>query len=206
MTSLAILGASGHGRVVADCAELCGWQKIVFFDDDWPVIHANDDWPVLGNTDSLLAVLADYDGVLVAIGNNRSRCEKIRLLRKAGATLISLVHPSATVSRYASIGDGVVVLAGAVVNVNSCIGDGAIINTAASVDHDCSLAAGVHVSPGANLAGGVIVGECGWIGIGSSVRQYITLGCDVIVGAGAVVIQGVSNGLVVVGVPAKVKV
>src|SRR5690606_24126355 len=36
MIRLAILGASGHGKVVADCAELCGWSVVEFFDDAWP--------------------------------------------------------------------------------------------------------------------------------------------------------------------------
>lgn len=203
MKSLAVLGASGHGQVVADCAELCGWQAVIFFDDTWPSLSENGVWPVRGNTELLLSSLSGFDGVLVAIGNNRIRCEKLQLLRDSGAKLVSLVHPAASVSRYASIGEGVIILAGAVVNVNARIGDGVIINTAASVDHDCRLAAGVHVSPGAHLAGEVAVGERSWIGIGASVRQQITLGCDVTVGAGAAVVQGVSDGLVVVGVPAK---
>ena len=200
---LAILGASGHGKVVADCAELCGWQSIRFFDDAWPELSDNGSWAIKGNADDLLSSVADFDGVLVAIGNNRIRCEKLQVLRQAGANLVSLVHPSAVVSRYATVGEGVVIFAGAVVNVDSRIGDGVIINTSASVDHDCVLAEGVHISPGVRLAGGVTIGERSWIGIGASVRQLVSVGADVVVGAGAAVVNDVGDGLTVVGVPAR---
>lgn len=203
MNKLAILGASGHGKVVADCAESCGWQGIVFFDDAWPGRKENGHWSVLGNTQTLLDSLGEYSGVVVAIGNNNIRQEKISLFRKAGTALVNIVHPSAQVSRYAVLGDGVVVFAGAVVNVDAQIGSGAIINTGASVDHDCILGSAVHISPGAQLAGGVVIGDRSWVGIGASVRQLVSIGCDVVVGAGAVVVGDISDCCTVVGVPAR---
>lgn len=202
MNRLAILGASGHGKVVADCAECCGWREIVFFDDAWPGVSFNGHWSVIGATQSLLDSLSKYDGVLVAIGNNRVRYDKSVQLDHAGAKLVTLVHPSAQVSRYAHIGHGSVVFAGAVVNVDAVIGNAGIVNTGATVDHDCNLGQAVHVSPGAHLAGGVSVGDRSWIGIGASVRQMISIGADVVVGAGAAVVQDVADGQTVVGVPA----
>ena len=204
MKRLAILGASGHGKVVAECAELCGWQDICFFDDRWPELQLNGHWPVVGDTHELLSGCGDFGGVLVAIGNNDIRLAKLQLLIDAGATVPTLVHPSATVSRYSALGFGSVVLAGAVVNLDCQIGQGVIINTAATVDHDCTLGAGVHVSPGAHLAGGVSVGERSWIGIGSSVRQLVRVGVDVTIGAGAAVVADTPDACTLVGVPARV--
>lgn len=203
MKNLAILGAKGHGKVVADCAVECGWQSITFFDDFWPETRANGPWAVTGNTQSLLASLLDFDGVIVAIGDSAARYEKLSLLRKSGAPLVSLIHPRATVSRYASVGVASVMFAGAVVNVDARIGDGVIVNTAASVDHDCILGDCTHISPGANLAGSVIVGDRTWVGIGTSVRQGVSIGADVIVGSGAAVVSNIGAGLTVVGVPAR---
>ncbi|SDS43927.1 sugar O-acyltransferase, sialic acid O-acetyltransferase NeuD family [Halopseudomonas litoralis] len=205
MKRLAILGASGHGKVVADCAELCGWESVSFFDDAWPTKQSNGAWPVIGDTSSLLVSLREFDGVLVAIGNNQVRGAKLQALSAQGATLPTLIHPSAVVSRYAVIGAGSVLFAGAVVNVDCQIGSGAIINTGATVDHDCVLGNAVHVSPGVNLAGGVCVGDRSWVGIGSSVRQLVRIGCDVMVGAGSAVVSDISDACVVTGVPARVR-
>lgn len=204
MKRLAILGASGHGKVVADCAEQCGWTSVSFFDDAWPEKQDNGVWPVIGNTDSLLESYRQFDGVLVAIGNNRTRQLKLQQLHGYGVLLPVLIHPAASVSRYASLGAGSVAFAGAVVNADTRVGMGAIINTAATIDHDCVLGAAVHVSPGANLAGGVSIGDRSWIGIGSSVVQLVKIGSDVMVGAGAAVVSDVATGHVVVGVPARV--
>lgn len=202
MRSLAILGASGHGKVVADCATECGWKSITFFDDRWPEIRTNGCWDVEGNTQSLLDSLSDYDGVVVAIGHNEVRYEKLSMLSKLNAPLVSLIHPRAVVSRYVSIGVASVIFAGAVVNVDARIGDGVIVNTSASVDHDCVLGDCSHISPGANLAGAANVGDCAWVGIGASVRQGISIGANVIVGAGAAVVNDIEAGFTVVGVPA----
>jgi len=204
MKRLAVLGASGHGKVVADTAQCCGWDQVDFYDDAWPGRTSNGNWPVVGGSAAMYARLPDYQGVIVAIGNNTVRHLKLTALIDAAAPVVSLIHPMAVVSQYASFGPGSVVFAGAVVNAEAKIGFGAILNTGCSVDHDCVLGDTVHVSPGARLAGAVSVGDRSWIGIGASVRQLIRIGSDVVVGVGAAVVSDVSDGLVVVGVPAKV--
>lgn len=203
MKRLAILGASGHGKVVADTAELCGWQRLSFFDDAWPALAHNGEWPVEGDTAALLDNLSHFDGVVVAIGRNDVRLAKVLELQAAGARIATLVHPQACVSRYASLSEGCVVFAGAVVNAYAKVGTAAILNTGSGVDHDCDLAAAVHISPGAHLAGGVHVGEAAWIGIGACVRQSIRIGRGVMVGAGAAVVADIPDGSTAVGVPAR---
>ena len=204
MKRLAILGASGHGKVVADIAELAGWDEVVFFDDAWSELKNNSAWAVVGDTDKLLSTLHEFSGVSVAIGNNVIRLNKLEFLSELGAPLPSIIHPSAVVSRYAKINDGSVICAGVVVNADSNIGFGSILNTACSIDHDCILGEAVHVSPGSRLAGGTHVGQCAWVGIGAVVRQLISIGAYSVVGAGAVVVKDVSEQTTVVGNPAKI--
>lgn len=204
MKKLAVLGASGHGKVVADTAQCCGWDLVEFFDDAWPARTNNGSWSVVGDSAAMLARFQDYDGVIVAIGNNAVRCMKLVALIDAAAPVVSLIHPMAFVSRYASIGPGSVVFAAAVVNADAKIGFGAILNTGCSVDHDCLLGEAIHISPGARLAGAVSVGDQSWIGIGASVKQLVSIGREVVVGSGASVVSDVPGGVVVVGVPAKV--
>ena len=203
MKKLAILGASGHGKVVADIAECCGWRQIDFFDDAWPSIQQNGAWDIVGDTNALLATQVTYDGVAVAIGHNVIRCQKLHELQCAGASVVTLIHPAATVSRYAVIGSGSVIMAGVVVNADVTMGIGAILNTCCSVDHDCTLGDAVHVSPGARLAGNVCVGDASWVGIGACVRQGSTLGSNVMVGAGAAVVSNLPDDVTAVGVPAR---
>lgn len=200
--AIAILGAGGHGRVIADCAEALGWRRIDFFDD---VLAGSVSgvWRVVGAEGDLRERVTDYDAVVVGIGDNRVRLRLHREFVAQGAPLASLIHPAATVSPHARIGAGTVVFAGAVVSIGAQTGDACIINTGAGVDHDCRLADGVHISPCAHLGGGVSVGECSWVGIGASIRHGVAIGGDVRVGAGAAVVSAVPDDSVVVGVPAR---
>ncbi len=204
MKSLAILGASGHGRVVADTALSAGWEQVVFYDDAWPDIKNNNEWEVVGNTETLVNDKGKHDGIVVAIGDNRIRLEKTRYLMSESIPLATIVHPDAIVSSKASLGGGSVVFAGAVINYGVILGLSTIVNTRASIDHDCKIEDSVHICPGAIIAGGVHVGAESWIGIGSSLVQYITIGSKVVVGAGAAIIGDVADGLTMVGVPATI--
>jgi sugar O-acyltransferase (sialic acid O-acetyltransferase NeuD family) len=203
MKRLAILGASGHGKVVADAALMGDWDEILFFDDAWPELTEVGVWMVVGNTQRLLEQALCFEGAIVAIGDNLIRLEKQHELEQTGIQLLTIIHPSAVVSPYSEIGKGSVVFAGAVINAFATIGIGCIINTCSTIDHDCVLADGVHVSPGAHLGGNVHVGKAAWVGIGSSVRQCIQIGENVVVGAGAAVVNDIEPGLTVIGVPAR---
>jgi sugar O-acyltransferase (sialic acid O-acetyltransferase NeuD family) len=200
---LAIIGASGHGKVVADAALTGGWDEIMFFDDAWPELTEVGVWQVVGNTRQLLEQGVCFEGAVVAIGDNLIRLEKQHKIEQAGIPLVTIIHPSAVVSPYSEIGKGSVVFAGAVINAFAKIGYGCIINTGSTIDHDCVLADGVHVSPGAHLGGNVHVGKAAWVGIGSSVRQCIQIGENVVVGAGAAVVNDIEPGFTVIGVPAR---
>ncbi|CAJ0894374.1 acetyltransferase [Ralstonia mannitolilytica] len=202
MTRLALFGAGGHGKVVADAALAAGWSEVAFFDDAWPRLNVNGHWPVVGSFDALVQQVHLFDGVHVSIGNCAVRWQRFQALRTARAELVTIVHPHACVSRFASIGMGSAVMAGAVINVDAVIGEACIVNTGASVDHDCRLGSSVHVCPGAHLSGNVTVGARSWVGVGSVVRQGVSIGADTMLGAGAVVVKPVGDRLTVVGCPA----
>lgn len=204
MSRLVILGAGGHGAVVADAAMLMGrWSEIVFLDD-----NPDEDASVLGlPVEDAVGNWASFNqaGVdfFVAIGSNAMRLDLLAAIENGDGSVASVMHPSATISRFADIRSGVVVCAGAVINPRAIIREGAIINTGATIDHDCELGRAVHVSPGAHIAGGVRVGERSWLGIGSAVREGVVVGDDVVVGAGAAVVSDVPSNSTVVGVPAR---
>jgi sugar O-acyltransferase (sialic acid O-acetyltransferase NeuD family) len=202
MRRLALLGASGHGKVVADMAEALGWNEIFFFDDAWPSVNKNSHWQVIGDTPKLLATANEYDGVIITIGDCFIRWSKLLELQNAGAILVSLVHPQAFISKYAELGLGSVVMAGAAINADASVGSACIINTGATLDHDCVLSNAVHISPGAHLSGDVFVGQSSWIGVGASIRQGIKIGSFVTIGAGSVVVKDIGDSLMAYGNPA----
>ncbi len=204
MKSIAILGAGGHGKVIAEIAQDCGWQKIDFYDDSG-LNTDNFPFPIKGDTANLIENLKRYDATFVAIGNNLVRSEKIASLSRLPISIATLIHPSAYVSRTATLGKGIVVMPNSIINAYSSLGDGCIVNSGACVEHECKLGLSVHVSPGACLAGNVSIGDFSWIGIGSSINNNLFVGAGVDVAAGATVINNVADSVMVAGVPAVVK-
>lgn len=205
MAGLIIVGAGGHGKVVADTAyEMGAWEKIAFIDDRYPEVSSILSWTIIGRANQAVDFIDEYTDVVVAIGNNTLRLELLEHFEKLGFSIPSIIHPTAFVSKNAILGSGNVIFAQAVVNAGVKIGSGCIINTGATVDHDCNLDNGVHISPGAHLAGTVKIGETSWIGIGSSVIQNVNIGSKVIVGAGAVITKDIPSNVTVVGVPGRI--
>jgi sugar O-acyltransferase (sialic acid O-acetyltransferase NeuD family) len=193
---LKIIGASGHGKVVADIAVLLGYDEIEFYDDD-PSLRSCGGWPVVGMSADCNPAT---DEVFVAIGMPEVRSRMMAAMPEARMPV--LVHPRAVVARDVSLGRGSVVMAGAVINPGARLGQGVIVNTCSSVDHDCVLEDFVHVSVGAHLCGTDRIGARTWVGAGSTVSNNLQICADCMIGAGAVVVRPISEPGVYYGVPA----
>lgn len=201
MNQLMIIGAGGHGRVVADIAEkLQKYQKICFLDD--ADMAKSGGYDVTGAISTYHEHLHDACFV-VAIGNPLIR-EKVQLeLEKKNAKIETLIHPSAVIGERTKIGKGTVVMAGAVINPDTTIGKGVIINTSSSVDHDCEISDFAHVSVGAHVAGTVFVGAKTMIGAGATVSNNLNICDECVIGSGAVVVRDIVEKGTYVGVPAR---
>lgn len=201
MKELIILGAGGHGRVVADVALAdCSYQNISFLDDH----------PEKSKLSKLvIGKLMDYKkwidtaDFFVALGNSKLRQQFMEMLKKDHANIATLFHPSVIIGSGVELGEGTVIMPGAIINSGSVIGDGVIINTASSVDHDCVIGDYSHVAVGAHLAGTVEVGKHTWIGAGATVSNDVKITDGCMIGAGAVVVKNIMEAGTYVGVPAR---
>ena len=200
MSKLFIYGAGGHAKVVFDIAQLCGYTDIQFVVDFPPVkctlmgMVVDDRLPV------------GYTGdFIVAIGDNFSREAAYKAFSRANprAKFATLKHPSAFISGFAQIGNGVVVMPGAVVNACTVVEQGGIINTNSSVDHDCHIGEFASLAPRVALGGNVLIGSRSFIGIGAIIRNGVSVGDDTVIGAGSLLLSDFASNLLVYGTPAQ---
>lgn len=204
--SLLVIGAGGHGRVVSSALLLAGRRVIGFLDADRALWGTSKmDLPVIGGD----VCLRDFSPESVRLVNGIGSTAYSQIRKKIfedrkgkGFSFESVIHPSASVSPSATLGEGAHVMAGAVIQVGAKIGCNVIINTGAIVDHDCVIGAHTHVAPGATLSGGVTIGRNCHIGAGAVVIQSVELGDESMVAAGAVVIRNHPAFSRLVGVPA----
>lgn len=198
MNRLVIIGAGGHGKVIADNALKNGYTQVVFVDDS--ASGRCMDLPIVG-TSAMLDELNDgATDFVIGIGSNPVRK---RIAERFALPWVTLVHPSAQIATGVTLGHGTVVMAGAVINAAASVGAHCIINTCAVVEHDNVLGDFVHISPRAALGGTVRIGELTHMGIGSVVRNNIEICSNCTVGAGAVVVKYIDSSGTYVGVPAR---
>jgi sugar O-acyltransferase (sialic acid O-acetyltransferase NeuD family) len=201
-----VWGAGGHGKVTVDAllaSESCDLVGVL--DDDpakagtkllgIPVLHSP------GGLRSLLDSL-DLDGVAIGIGDNYIRDKKFREAVSCGLEPVNVIHPGAHLSRFVKLGTGVTIFAGAILNPGTVLEDNVCVNTGASVDHDNYLESGCHIFPNATLTGGVRVGKFSYVGSGAVIAPNIVICKYSQVGAGAIVLKDVAEGVVVAGSPA----
>lgn len=194
---LAVFGAGGFSREVYDLVLSCGHTVVGFVDDVVGPTHSPSGLPVHRSVDGM-----DVNGVVIAVGDTVQR-ERLATLIEARTSLVTLIHPSACVSPSAQIGKGSLVMQNVVVNAQAVVGQSVILNVGCCVAHDCSVGDFCHIAPAVQLAGGSTVGARTFCGTASVILPGVAVGAGCMLGAGAVVNRNVSDGLTVVGVPAR---
>lgn len=195
---LIIIGAGGHGKVIADNAIKNGYTDICFVDD-----HATGNcmgFPIVGTGADVSSLDDGKTDFIIGVGSNAIRKQ---IAQAHDVNWVTLIHPSAQIAMHVSVGKGTVVMANAVINACAAVGEHCIINTGAIVEHDNVIGDYVHISPAAALGGTVRVGELTHVGIGAVVRNNISICGMCAIGAGAVVVRDIDHCGTYIGVPVK---
>ena len=200
MNRLIIIGAGGHGKVIADIALKLGYSDVSYIDDN--AVGEVIGFPIIGTSEDIERLNDGVTDFVIGVGNNAVRK---MIAEKYNVNWVSLVHPSAQIAFNAKIGRGTVVMANAAVNVCAMVGEHCIINTCAIVEHDNVIGNYAHISPNVALGGTVRVGSLTHIGIGATVKNNTEICSDCIIGAGAVVVKNINESGTYVGVPIRKK-
>jgi UDP-perosamine 4-acetyltransferase len=200
-----VVGGSGHAKVLVSTLLLEHHEVLGFVDPDHslpPILGVHR----LGDDNEVFRHAPDRIRLVNGVGSGRStelRKSVYARFREKQYLFDVVIHPSASIAPDVQAGDGLQVMAGAVVQTGVRLGENVIINTGAIVDHDCVVGDHAHVAPGATLSGCVHLDHGVHVGTGASIIQGIRVGAGSTVGAGAVVLHDVPAGVTVVGVPAK---
>jgi sugar O-acyltransferase (sialic acid O-acetyltransferase NeuD family) len=209
LKKIAIYGAreDASARVILDTIQLQGlFLPSAFLDDNPDSFGKNiDGVQVIGGREKLAELKGlGIEGIVFDLGNNLVREELCRLSTVCGLELVNAIHPQSIIARDVTLGGGIWIAAGAIINSSVVIGDGVIINTAATIDHNCVISSYTNISPGCHLSGRTFVGQHAFLGTGTITIPDVKIGDGAIVGAGTVVINDVPPHSTVVGVPARV--
>jgi len=206
MSGVAIIGAGGHGRVVASVLQAANATVAGFIDSG---VKGDLPFPLLGDDSDIPALIeaGTINSFVIGLGSVKGgpsiRAKLFDKMIGLGLTPAVAIHPMAILSPGVKLGAGCVVMAGAIINTGTSVGKNSIINTGAIIDHDGEIGEHVHIGPGAVMSGNVTVGPHGLIGVGSTIRQGIIIGENVTLGAGSVVVKNIAAGATAFGNPAK---
>jgi sugar O-acyltransferase (sialic acid O-acetyltransferase NeuD family) len=207
---IVILGAGGHAREVLDVIdainqenprfEMLGFVVEPGYEPPGTMIN---DKPVLGHFDWLEEHRGEVKAVC-GVGFSAPRYRVVKKMDQLGVKFVNLVHPNALLTRWVTMGTGVIITAGCILTNQITIGNHVHINRMSNIGHDNVLEDFATVSPGANLSGNVTLKEGCFIGTGASIIEGQTVGAWSRIGAGAAVIDDIPANTTAVGVPAEV--
>jgi sugar O-acyltransferase (sialic acid O-acetyltransferase NeuD family) len=201
---LLIIGAGGHTRVSIECAKLNKHKVIGVIDINYNASNTTeyiDGVKVLGGLDVLRQYSSETTNIFVSIGDNKIRQSITQDFFTGKYNLITLIHPSAIVSKTETkISEGSIICAGVIINPYCSIKSGCIVNTGAIIEHEVQIDSFTHIAPGVKIAGRCTIGSQSFIGIGTNIIDNITIGNHVYIGAGSTITKNIQNGSKVVGV------
>jgi sugar O-acyltransferase (sialic acid O-acetyltransferase NeuD family) len=195
------MGVGGHAKVVTDALKLSGKEILGFVTPD---LQAGTEFcgrKILGGDESIQRYLPDEVELVNGIGSlpkKNLRWQLADKMRTQGYSFSSVIHPNAVVASDVKLEKGVQIMAGAIIQPRTKIGQDSIINTGALIDHDCKIAENCHLAPGVVCSGGVIIGSNTHLGTGTIVIEYRTIGNNCVVAAGSVVFKDILNGVTLI--------
>lgn len=204
--SLIILGNGGHASVLIETLlkqeqgyEIIGFTTPIMEDNVFGLVYLGPDEVIYNyNPQEVNLVLG-----LGMLGPSSAREKTFKHFKEKGYFFKSIIHPTAIISPSAQLGEGVQIMAGAIVQTGTSIADNTIINTGAIIDHDGQIGAHVHIAPGTKVSGAVKIGNGTHIGTGTTIIQGIHIGEKCLIGAGSVVVKELHHHAKAYGVPAK---
>lgn len=207
-TKLAIFGAGGHGRELANLALRCGYRtdQLMFLVDER---HGQGQCVAGIPVATIASVAPDGMSFIAALGDPSTRRTAVAKCLAAGMREATLADPSVSLASTVTIGPGSIIAAGSVLTVDIELGAHVHINVGCTVSHDVRIGSFGTLSPGVHIAGRVCIGEGVFVGVGASIlpgtsTRPLVIGDGAVIGAGACVTSDVDAGTTVAGVPARV--
>ena len=201
MDKILLIGAGGHALSCIDVIETGGQFEIVgLVEKDESMTNANLGYSIIGTDNDLKGLRQQYNNVFITVGQIKSaeiRIKLFQMLKKLDFKLPVIISPQAYVSKHAQIGEGSIIMHGAIVNANAKVGKDCIINNRTLIEHDAMIGDHCHIATGAIINGEVSVGNETFIGSGTVTKQCISIGDDCIIGAGLIIKNDITTNQVV---------
>ena len=194
---LILFGAGGHARSCIDVIEEHNEFKIAgFVDLNIQIGCKYLGYNVIGRDSDLTELAKTHHNAIISVGQIKSPKKRIKIynkIKKFNFNLPIIVSPFAHVSRHAIIGEGSIIMHGAIVNAGAKIGRNCIINSQALIEHDTLVGDHCHISTGAILNGNVIVGEGSFLGSGCIIKEGVEIKKESLVSFGLKVHKDFKN-------------
>lgn len=206
--NLILVGGGGHCKSVIDVAESAGYNILGILDMPEDVGKPVLDYKVIG-TDDDIPQYVDKAEFVITVGFIKNPSIRIKLynrIKEAGGRLATIVASTARVSRYATLGEGTVVMHNAVVNAGAQIGVNCIINTFCDIEHDAVVNDQCHISTGTTVNGDCKIGECVFVGSQSVIANGVSIADGIVVSAASFVRKSICEKGIYSGNPAILRI
>lgn len=203
---LYVLGLGRNTPVFLDIAEQSGYaiKGLYHYNDDLTGTMQLD-YEVLGSYDNLFSGSLQGKAFLLTMGDNDLRHRLAEKIRACSGATPAIIHPMAVISRFAEVGQGVIVSPFSYIQANTTVGDDTVILSHVNISHNNLVGKACFFAGGAILGAYTNVSDKVFVGIGAKIisDKVEFIGEKAYIGAGSLVTKSVSANTLVKGVPAK---
>ena len=181
-------------------------EVVGYFDDFVPPGTIKNKKNILGSTNLINDLYSnhEFDSLVIAIGYNNLKFRSSIFNKFKGLIpFYNIIHPNSQIDCSSSLGEGVIVLSGTIIGLNTQIGDNVILYPGCIVSHDTTIGNHCFLSPAVKIAGFCDIGDSCNLGINTTIIDNISIISGVVTGGGTVVISNILEEGTYVGVPHK---
>lgn len=204
MKKIIIFGDTSFAGIVAEYIHADTADKVIAYTIDAGFIDGRSTFeglPLIPFEELIQFYSPKTHHLLVALsaaaGKKHLNSNKIKQVKSLGYPLYSFIHSTAFIAPSAKIGENVLIFPHAIIEPRVKIQDGVFVRSGAYVSHETEIGAYSYLAPKATFSGKVVTGDHCFFGTNSTIRDRVTIGHDVIVGAGAVVLHNLKNEAVI---------
>ena len=204
--NLVVIGGRSNAFITYNITK--NYYENIFYHSDREydkVLYSNFGFKVIDSLNEIFELIESNDYFISCGGKEEREYFYNIIYNQTSKNPINVIHDNSYIESNVKLGYGNLINFGCFINTNATIGNLNILNTYVIVEHDNIIGDYNHLAPRVTTTGFVTIGNRNEIYTGASIIPFKSISDNIVIAAGAVVINDITQSGTYYGIPAKNK-